>query len=47
MVRAFFDQHLPDDVKKAISLDAIKATKETFIKEVLRSILNKYANKAR
>jgi predicted transposase/invertase (TIGR01784 family) len=37
MVRGFFEQHLPDDVKEVIALDSIKTTKETFIEEALRS----------
>ena len=36
-VNGFFDQHLPDEVKKIIRLDTIKPTKETFIEEHLRS----------
>ena len=37
MVRGFFQQHLPDDVKGVIAIDSIKTTKETFIEEALRS----------
>ena len=36
MIRGFFDQHLPKEVKRVIKLDTIKVTKETFIEERLR-----------